>query len=67
MGWVDFIFGFNFTDVNNKTIQTIKKFDKETKWDTFKDLKSKFLPFSELKEIFENKNRKEIISEVFGI
>lgn len=44
-----------------------KKFDKETKWDTFKDLKSKFLSFSDLKEIFENKKREEIISEVFGI
>ena len=44
-----------------------KKFDKESKWDIFADLKSKFISNHELRNIFENQKDSTIVKEFFNI
>lgn len=43
-----------------------KKFDKESKWDIFADLKCEFISNEELKSMFENQNNLEVTKKFFN-
>lgn len=43
-----------------------KKFDKESKWEIFSDLNSIFIPYSDLKQIFDNQKDIKLVKKFLG-